>query len=89
MLALLALASSVFFMQPMTLKELEAWHRREAEGLLRSAQSEDRRGAYDVLATKGAKENRDRARWHLAAADLLASIGDHGSRQVEEAHRAV
>jgi hypothetical protein len=59
----------------MTLKELEAWHRREAEGLLRGARSEDRRSAYDVLATKGAKESRDRVRWHLAAADLLALIG--------------
>jgi hypothetical protein len=47
----------------MTLKELEAWHRVEAEGLLRSAQSEDRRSAYDVLGTN-AKESRDRARWH-------------------------
>ena len=73
----------------MTLKELETWHRREAEGLLRSAQATDRRTAYDALAVKGAKDSRDRARWHLVAADLLASIGDHGSRQVEEAHRAV
>jgi hypothetical protein len=56
----------------MTLKELEAWHRREAEGLLRSAQAEDRRSAYDALASKGAKDSRDRARWHLEAADLLA-----------------
>ena len=73
--------------QRMTLKELETWHRREAEG--RSAQATDRRTAYDALAVKGAKDSRDRARWHLVAADLLASIGDHGSRQVEEAHRAV
>ena len=58
----------------MTLKGLETWHRREAEGLLRSAQAEDRRSAYDAVAIKGAKENRDRARWHLAAADLLASM---------------
>ena len=75
--------------QRMTLKELETWHRREAEGLLRSAQATDRRTAYDALAVKGAKDSRDRARWHLAAADLLALIGDHGGRQVEEAHRAV
>jgi hypothetical protein len=53
----------------MTLKEFETWHRREAEGLLRSAQATDRRGAYDALAVKGAKDSRDRARWHLAAAD--------------------
>ena len=58
----------------MTLKELETRHRGEAEGLLRSAQA-TRRSAYDALAVKGAKDNRDRARWHLAAADLLASIG--------------
>jgi hypothetical protein len=75
----------------MTLKELETWHRREAEGLLRSAQAEDRRGFYDAVAIKGAKESRDRARWHLAAADLLASLegNDHASRRAEEAHRAV
>ena len=75
----------------MTLKELEAWHRREAEGLLRSAQAEDRRSAYDAVAIKGAKESRDRARWHLAAADLLASLerNDHASRRAEEAHRTV
>ena len=73
----------------MTLKELETWHRREAEGLLRSAQATDRRTACDALAVKGAKDSRDRARWHLAAAGLLASIGDYGNRQVEEAHRAV
>ena len=66
--------------QRMALKE----HRREAEGLSRSAQATDRRTAYDALAVKSAKDSRDRARWHLAAADLLASIGDHGSR-----HRAV
>ena len=59
----------------MTLKELETWHRGEAEGLLRSAQATDRRSAYDALAVKGAKDSRDRARRHLAAADLLASIG--------------
>jgi len=59
----------------MTLKELETWHRREAEGLLRSAQATDRRTAYDALAVRGAKDSRDRAGWHLAAADLLASIG--------------
>ena len=73
----------------MTLKELETWHRCEAEGLLRSAQVTDRRSAYDALAVKGAKDSRDRARWHLAAGGLLASIGDYGNRQVEEAHRAV
>src|SRR5262249_24049164 len=43
--------------KPMTLKELEAWHRREAEGLLRSAQAEDRRSACDAVAIKGAKES--------------------------------
>ena len=59
----------------MTLKELETWHRGEAEGLLRSAQATERRSAYDALAVKGAKDRRDRTRWHLAAADLLASIG--------------
>ena len=32
----------------MTLKELETWHRREAEGLLRSAQATDRCSAYDA-----------------------------------------
>ena len=36
----------------MTLKELETWHRREAEGLLRSAQATDRRTAYDALPLK-------------------------------------
>jgi hypothetical protein len=41
----------------MTLNELETWHRREAEGLLRSAQAEDRRGFYDAVAIKGAKES--------------------------------
>ena len=76
----------------MTLKELETWHRGEAEGLLRSAQATDRRSAYDALAVKGAKDSRDRARWHLAAADLFwrqSEGNDHASRQVEEAHRAV
>jgi len=58
----------------MTLKELKAWHRREAEGLLRSTQAEDRRGTYDALAIKGAKDSRDRARWHLEAANVLADI---------------
>jgi hypothetical protein len=47
---------------------------REAEGLLRSAQAEDRRSAYDALAIKGAKDSRDRARWHLEAANVLADI---------------
>jgi hypothetical protein len=56
----------------MTLKELETRRRGEAEGLLRSAQA-TRRSAYDALAVKGAKNSRERARWHLAAAGLLAS----------------
>jgi hypothetical protein len=75
----------------MTLKELETWLAVTRKGLPRSAQAADRRGFYHAVAIKGAKESRDRARWHLAAADLLASLerNDHASRRAEEAHRTV
>jgi len=74
----------------MTLKELKAWHRREAEGLLRSAQAEDRRSAYDrspLKAPKTAETERDgilrlRMCWPISNHDA-ASVG------VEEADRAI
>ena len=74
----------------MTLKELEAWHRREAEGLLRSAQAEDRRSAYrsPLKVPKRAETERGgilqlRIFWRHWNAN------DRASRRAEEAHRAV
>jgi hypothetical protein len=58
----------------MTPNGLETWHRREAED---SCVAPKQRIA--VVSTmrrplKVPKKARDRARWHLAAADLLASL---------------
>ena len=74
----------------MTLKELEAWHRREAEGLLRSAQAEDRRSAYDAVAIKGAKETETERGGILQLRIFWRhwNANDRASRRAEEAHRA-
>jgi hypothetical protein len=71
----------------MTLKELEAWHRRGAEGLLRSAQSEDRRGAYDVLATKGVPKKAETERGGILQLRIFwrqSEGNDHVNRRVEK-----
>ena len=75
----------------MTLKELETWHRGEAEGLLRSAQATDRGSAYHALAVKGAKtaETERGGILQLRIFWRQSEGNDHASRQVEEAHRAV
>ena len=74
----------------MTLKELETWHRGEAEGLLRSAQATDRCSAYDApLKVPKTAETERGGILQLRIFWRQSEGNDHASRQVEEAHRAV
>jgi hypothetical protein len=65
----------------MTLKELEASHRREAEGLLRSAQAEDRRSAYDRSPLKAPKTAETERGGILRLRNLLADIKPRRKRR--------